>query len=127
MKEIVWVLKETVVAVHSRQIAEHGGSNGVRDKGLLLSALARPQNLLSYGTDIDIPTLAAAYAFGIAKNHPFFDGNKRTALVVMRTFLALNDFELRATQEEKYVAILRLAEGNLGEEELAAWIREHNH
>ncbi len=125
MSEIKWLLEETVFAIHKRQIAEHGGSDGLRDEGLLLSALARPQNLLAYSEKTpDISALAATYAFGIAKNHPFIDGNKRTALVVMRTFLLLNGFGLNATQEEKYLTFLKLAEGNLSEEELAIWIRE---
>ena len=126
MAEIVWLLEESVRAIHERQIAEHGGSSGVRDEGLLLSALARPQHLLAYG---DPPphaaALAAAYAFGIARNHPFIDGNKRTALVAARTFLLINGYDLEASQEEKYLTFLRLAEGSLSEEELAAWIRQH--
>ena len=125
MPEIKWLLEETVYFVHKRQIAEHGGSDGVRDENLLLSALARPQNLLAYSEEApDISALAAAYAFGIAKNHPFIDGNKRTALVVMRTFLLLNGFNINATQEEKYLAFFKLAEGNLSEQELTNWIRE---
>ena len=125
MSEIKWLLEETVYAIHKRQIAEHGGSDGVRDEGLLLSALARPQNLLAYGEETpDISALAASLAYGIAKNHPFIDGNKRTALVVARTFLLLNGFSLEATQEEKYLTFLKLAEGNLSEEELAEWIRQ---
>lgn len=125
MSEIKWLLEETVYAVHKRQIAEHGGSDGLRDEGLLLSALARPQNLLVYSDETpDISALAASYGFGIAKNHPFIDGNKRTALVVARTFLLLNGFNLKASQEEKYLTFLKLAEGNLSEEELATWIRE---
>lgn len=125
MSEIKWLLEETVYAIHKRQIAEHGGSDGVRDEGLLLSALARPQNLLAYSEETpEISALAASYGFGIAKNHPFIDGNKRTALVVTRTFLLLNEFNLNATQEEKYLTFLKLAEGNLTEEELAAWIKE---
>jgi death-on-curing protein len=125
MKEIKWLLEETVLAIHKRQIVEHGGSDGVRDFGLLSSALARPQNLLAYSEDTaDISALAAAYAFGIAKNHPFIDGNKRTSLVVMRTFLILNGYNIEATQEEKYLTFLTLAEGNLSEEELAEWIKE---
>lgn len=125
MSEIKWLLEETVYAIHKRQISEHGGSDGVRDEGLLLSALARPQNLLAYSEETpDISALAASYGFGIAKNHPFIDGNKRTALVVTRTFLLLNGFNLNATQEEKYLTFLKLAEGNLTEEELAAWIKE---
>ena len=125
MSEIRWLLEDAVYAIHKRQIAEHGGSDGVRDEGLLLSALARPQNLLVYSEKTpDISALAAALAFGIAKNHPFIDGNKRTALVVGRTFLLLNGYNLEATQEEKYLTFLRLAEGNLSEKDLASWIRE---
>ena len=122
--DVVWILEETVTAIHSRQIAEHGGSDGTRDVGLLQSALARPQNLLAYGEDVDIGALAAAYAYGIAKNHPFIDGNKRTALVVMRTFLAANGVDFMASQQDKYVTILKLAEGSLDEEQLAAWVRK---
>lgn len=124
MSEIKWLLEETVYAIHRRQIAEHGGIDGVRDKGLLLSALARPKNILIYVEDVDIASLAASYAYGLAKNHPFVDGNKRTALVIMRTFLLLNGYDLNASQEEKYLAFLKLAEGNLSEEELLEWIRE---
>lgn len=122
--DVVWINEETVTAIHSRQIAEHGGSDGIRDLGLLQSALGRPRNLLAYGEDVDLASLAAAYAYGIAKNHPFVDGDKRTAYVVTRTFLVANDADLRASQEEKYITILRLAEGTLGEEGLAAWIRK---
>jgi death-on-curing protein len=124
MNEIRWLLEETVQAIHKRQIAEHGGNDGVRDEGLLLSALGRPQNLLAYSEITpDISALAASLAYGIAKNHPFIDGNKRTALVAARTFLLLNGFNIEATQEEKYLNFLKLAEGNLSEEELADWIR----
>jgi death-on-curing protein len=122
--EITWILKDAVIAIHGRQIAEHGGSDGVRDEGLLLSALARPENLYAYGDDPDLAALAAAYAFGIAKNHPFIDGNKRTALVVARTFLKINDVDISANQDEKYTTFLKLAEGALSEEELAEWIRK---
>ncbi len=121
--EIVWVNVNAVHPIHERQIAEHGGSSGVRDEGLLLSALARAENLYAYGDNVDLAALAASYAFGIAKNHPFIDGNKRTALVVMRTFLLLNGAEFVATPEDKYTTILKLAEGAISEEELAAWIR----
>lgn len=125
MPEIKWLLEETNYAIHKRQIAEHGGSDGVRDEGLLLSALARPQNLSAYSETLpDIAALAASLAFGIAKNHPFIDGNKRTALVVSRTFLLLNGFDIKATQEDKYLTFLKLAEGNLTQDELAEWFRE---
>jgi death-on-curing protein len=118
-----WVSEETVLAIHRRQISEHGGEPGVRDTGLLQSALARPQNVSADSEGADIASLAAAYAFGIAKNHPFIDGNKRTALVVMRTFLRLNGFNLKATQEEKYLTFMSLAAGELSEDELADWMR----
>lgn len=123
--DIKWIAFEAVVAMHNRQIAEHGGSSGLRDEGLLSSALARPKNLLAYTDDADIAALAGSYAFGIAKNHPFIDGNKRTALVVMRTFLLLNGFEFTASLEEKYAVILHLADGSLSEDELVEWIRKN--
>ena len=118
-------MDETVYAIHKRQITEHGGSDGIRDEGLLLSALARPQNLYAYSLEPpDISALTASIAYGIAKNHPCIDGNKRTALVVSRTFLHLNNFNIDAAQEEKYLTFLKLAEGNLSEEALAEWFRE---
>ena len=126
MNEPVWITEELARAIHSRQLAEHGGIEGVRDAGLLSSALARPRHLLSYSSaQANLPQLAAAYAFGIAKNHPFLDGNKRTAYVVCRTFLKINGNDLDASQEEKYLTFLQLAEGTLSEEELADWLREH--
>ena len=124
MAEIVWLLEEAVRAVHSRQISEHGGRPGIRDEGLLLSALARPQNLAAYGDPPpDLAALAASYAYGVARTHPFIDGNKRVALVAARTFLLINGADLVASQEEKYVTFLRLAEGRMSEDELAGWIR----
>ena len=123
---IVWIEKPLALALHDRQIAEHGGSAGVRDEGLLQSALARPQQLYAYGDpQPDLADLAASLAFGIAKNHPFVDGNKRTAHVSYRTFLELNDADLDATLEDKYITILALAEGKLKEKEFAAWLRAH--
>ncbi len=123
MPELIWINEELALTIHNRQLAEHGGMAGVRDAGLLSSALARPQHLLAYSKDQpEITALAAAYGFGIAKNHPFLDGNKRTAYVVCRTFLMLNGHDLQATQEEKYTTFLKLAEGNLSEEELANWL-----
>lgn len=119
-----WLRVDAVLAMHKRQIAEHGGSDGVRDIGLLESALARPRNLNAYDPDVDIASLAAALGFGIANDHPFIDGNKRTALVAMRTFLVLNGHQLNATPEEKYLTIITLASGDLTEETLAAWLRE---
>ena len=125
MAEISWLLEETVRAIHQRQIAEHGGTSGVRDEGLLISALARPRNRLAYGEEPDLAALAASYAFGIGRNHPFVDGNKRTALVAARTFLRLNGVILAASQEEKYLIFFHLAEGSVSEDQLSAWIRQH--
>lgn len=126
MREPVWVRDDVALAIHRRQLAEHGGGEGIRDPGLLDSALSRPKNLLAYSTEEpDLALLAASYAWGLARNHPFVDGNKRTAYVVCRTFLRLNGRDLDASQEEKYVTFLRLAEGRLTEQSLAAWIREH--
>jgi len=123
---IVWLEKALVLGIHDRQIAEHGGSAGVRDEGLLESALARPQQVHAYGDPApDLADLAAALAHGLARNHPFVDGNKRTAHVAYRTFLALNGGELDATDEEKYVTMIALAEGKLSERDFAAWLRVH--
>lgn len=125
MAQIVWLLDETVMAIHHRQISEHGGSEGLRDEGLLASALARPPNVLAYAQpEPDLAALTAAYAYGIALDHPFVDGNKRTALVASRTFLLLNGVNLEASQDEKYLTFLRLAQGTLTEEKLADWIRK---
>lgn len=119
-----WLTAELVFAMHNRQIAEHGGTEGVRDEGLLLSALARPENLFAYGENVDVADLAASYAFGIAKNHPFLDGNKRTSLVAAATFLNLNGYDFEAPREETYRVFLELAEGSVSEQDLAAWFRE---
>jgi death-on-curing protein len=125
MDQIVWLLEETAIAIHQRQISEHGGIEGLRDEGLLASALARPQNLLAYAqAPPDLAALAAAYAYGIARDHPFVDGNKRTALVAARTFLLLNGVNLEASQDEKYLTFLQLAQGTVTEEQLADWIRK---
>ena len=113
-------------AINRAQIAEHGGEDGVRDQGLLESALTKPQNSYLYNLQAsDTATLAAAYAFGIASNHPFIDGNKRTALVVCLLFLRLNGVDLFASEPEKYQIFMRLAAGELSEEELASWIASH--
>lgn len=125
MDQIVWLLEETVIAIHQRQVSEHGGIEGLRDEGLLSSALARPQNLLACAQPRpDLAALAAAYAYGIARDHPFVDGNKRTALVAARTFLLLNGVNLEASQDEKYLTFLQLAAGTVTEEQLADWIRK---
>jgi death-on-curing protein len=124
MQEPVWVLDDTVLAIHNRQIAEHGGLAGVRDPGALKSALDRPKNKFAYAAP-DIFELAAAYGYGIASNHPFSDGNKRTAYVVSLLFLALNGFKVEASHEEKYLTFLNLAAGKIGEEQLATWFKNH--
>lgn len=124
MAEPRWIQEKAVRAIHLRQLAEHGGLEGVRDEGLLSSALARPQNLFAYGNPKpDLPALAAAYAFGIIKNHPFVDGNKRTAYVVCRTFLKLNNQDIVASDVGKYQTFVGVAGGTLNEELLAEWIR----
>jgi death-on-curing protein len=125
MTEIVWILDETVLAVHDEQLAEHGGLPGIRDLGAVKSALARPHNLAGYENCDDLPRLAAAYAYGIARNHGFADGNKRTALVTADLFLMLNGYELTSTPAENVLTILGIAEGSLSEEDLAAWIRDN--
>ena len=118
----IWVTVEVAEAVHAEQLAEHGGGEGVRDRGLLESAMARPKNLAAYG-EPEAAERAAAYAYGIARNHPFVDGNKRTAAVVSETFLMLNGHRLECSDAELVVAFLALAAGELAEEELADWFR----
>lgn len=125
MTEPVWIELEVVLAIHDGQLAEHGGQAGVRDRGLLESAMARPQNQFAYG-EHSIARLAASYAFGISRNHPFLDGNKRTSLVVAELFLELNGSDLTATDAECVTTFLRLAAGELTEEELADWIAAHS-
>ena len=121
---IIWITRELALAIHERQLAEHGGGSGVRDEPLLQSALARPQQLFAYGNPPpDLADLAASLAFGMARNHPFVDGNKRSAHVCYRVFLTINDAELVASEEEKYMRMLMLAEGSLSETEFAAWLR----
>ena len=123
-KEIRWVSESVVLALHDEQLAEHGGAPGIRDNSLLLSALARPRNIAAYASP-DLADLAAAYAVGIARNHAFIDGNKRTAIVVAAgVFLPLNGYELTATNEEIVRVMLAVADGSLLEDQLAAWFRE---
>jgi len=125
MTEPIWITTRHALVIHDRQLAEHGGIGGVRDENLLDSALARPRNLLAYSSAPPyIAQLAASYTFGIAKNHPFLDGNKRTATVVCETFLNLNGHDLTADDQSLCATILQLAEGNLNEEELVNWLRE---
>ncbi|MDH6591184.1 death-on-curing protein [Variovorax sp. TBS-050B] len=120
----VWLSVRLVLATHEEQLAEHGGPAGVRDHGMLESALARPQHRALYGSP-DAADLAASYAFGLARNHPFVDGNKRAAFVALEVFLDLNGWTLTATDEDCVTTTLALAAGELGEEELADWIRAH--
>lgn len=122
---VVWLEKALVLAIHDRQLAEHGGSAGVRDEGLLESALARPQQLYAYGDPApDLADLAATLACGLARNHPFVDGNKRTAAVCCETFVNLNGAKLEADDLDLYPRYLALAEGKLAERDFAAWLRE---
>jgi death-on-curing protein len=120
----IWLSIESVRAAHEEQLVEHGGPPGVRDEGLLASAIARPQHRALYES-AELAELAASYAFGIARNHPFVDGNKRTALVAMEVFLDLNGWELNASDEACVLTVLALAAGQLEEAALAQWIRDH--
>lgn len=120
-----WVAAEVLLAVHEEQLAEHGGAAGVRDLGLLESALARPQNQAAYGNP-DAADLAAAYGVGLAKNHPFIDGNKRTAFVAVELFLALNGHDLVADDADCVLTMLSVAAGSLDEPGFAAWLRTHS-
>lgn len=122
MTPLVWIEESVVLALHEEHLAEHGGAVGIRDRGLLQSALNRPQHLVAYD-DPDIAALAAAYGYGLVRNHPFVDGNKRTAFTVTETFLALNGHELTADDLSCVITMLRLAEGGLSEKEFADWIR----
>lgn len=118
-----WVDKQALLLLHGESLAEHGGGEGLRDEGLLDSALARPLNLLAYG-EPDVAALAASYAMGVAKNHPFVDGNKRAAFLTVGMFLYLNGHRLSTTQADATVTVLALAAGDITEEQFAAWLRE---
>jgi death-on-curing protein len=124
MQEPAWVLKSVVLALHQEQLVEHGGPQGLRDEGLLESALDRPANIFRYG-NLDLADLAAAYAVGLASNHPFIDGNKRMSYVVTRLFLMLNGADLAAGAFERVRVWLAIAAGELTEQQLAAWLRKH--
>ncbi len=125
MSEPRWVSKRAVLAWHSEQFAEHGGSDGIRDETLLDSALAKPLNVFAYEDGADIFRLAASYVFGIARNRAFVDGKRRTALVVSAAFLDLNGWDISAPREELCLVFLHLAEGTLSETALSAWFRAH--
>jgi death-on-curing protein len=124
MNEPKWIRVDAVLLAHSRQLARHGGIEGVRDLGLLESAVFRPRNLLAYGSP-DLAALAACYASGIVRNHPFLDGNKRTALATCRAFLHINQYSIDASQDDRASQILRLAASETSEEEFAQWLRTH--
>ena len=122
-----WIRSDVVRAIHSQQLAEHGGQDGVFSESALDASLANPKHFFVYTTpQPDIPAIAAQYAFSIVNNHPFFDGNKRTAAVVCEMFLILNGYDLTASDEESYGAYIRLAQGKLTADEMAAWIRSNS-
>ncbi|MDJ0692524.1 MAG: type II toxin-antitoxin system death-on-curing family toxin [Xenococcaceae cyanobacterium MO_188.B32] len=125
MNSFVWIEPVALKLLHGESLAEHGGLAGIRDEGLLMSALARPQNLFAYENVTDISRLAAAYAYGITKNHPFVDGNKRAAFLSIGLFLALNGFILEVEPSVAVNTMLALAAGNLNEVELTKWIYAH--
>ena len=125
----VWLQSEVLLAVHEAQLAEHGGAAGTRDAGLFESALSRPQNLAGYGLPggeaPDVADLAAAYGYGISRNHPFIDGNKRTGFVATELFLALNGWTLHATDADCVLTMLAVAAGDITEAAFADWLRQH--
>jgi death-on-curing protein len=123
VNEPIWLSAELVIGFHGEQLREFGGPSGIRDRGMLESALGRPQNKWSYG-ETDLAALAAAYAFGIARNHPFVDGNKRAALLSIIVFLGLNGVDFIASQAEAVVIIQGLAAGDIDEDGLTRWIRD---
>ena len=118
-----WIEKEVALAIHDQQLAEHGGAGGIRDMGMIESALARAPNLAEYSSP-DIYELAAAYGYGIARNHGFVDGNKRTAYVVTRLFLRLNGCDLSSPPVERVIVFERLGKGDLTQEDFAGWLRK---
>jgi death on curing protein len=124
VKEPLWLSTDLVIAIHEEQLGQFGGPSGLRDQGLLESALGRPRHKYTYGTE-DLSTLAAAYAFGLARNHAFVDGNKRIAFLAMVTFLGLSDIEFVVTEPEAVVMMLAVAAGEVSEESLARWIRDN--
>jgi len=119
-----WLPPDVLIAIHEEQLAEHGGAAGLRDEGLFESAIARPRQLASYGNP-DVADLAAAYAFGLIRNHPFIDGNKRTGFVAAQLFLRLNGQRINAPHADCVLTTLSLAAGQLDEPALAAWLRRH--
>lgn len=124
MSEPFWLTRRIIIAIHDEQLAIHGGASGLRDEGMLESALDRPRNKWSYQS-ADLPELAAAYAFGIARNHPFVDGNKRTSLLALYTFLGMNGIDFIVAEAEAAAIILSLAAGEVSEESLTRWVRDN--
>jgi len=124
MKKWIWVAPEAILALHEEHLAEHGGHAGIRDRGLLGSALDRPRNKAAYDSEADVATLAAAYAFGLARNHPFVDGNKRSAFVAARLFIDLNGYEFDVEDIDSLTTFLALAAGEIDEKILADWFRK---
>lgn len=122
MDEPVWLTRTMIEAVHADQIREHGGRAGLRDEGVLESALARPRQCWTYEPESELPRLAAEYGFGLAKNHAFVDGNKRTAFAAMNVFLLLNGAEVEASEAEVVDVMLHVAAGDLDQDGLAAWV-----
>ena len=123
-KEPIWLTPDLMIDIHAEQLALFGGPIGLRDRGMLESALGRPLNKYAYGEN-DLAVLAAAYTFGLARNHPFVDGNKRAAFAALIVFLGLNDIDFRVEETHATAMILEVAAGNIGEEGLARWIRDH--
>ena len=124
MSEPFWLTRQIIVAIHDEQLAVHGGAAGLRDEGLLESALDRPRNRWAY-EQAELAELAAAYAFGIARNHPFVDGNKRTSLLALYTFLGVNGIDFVVAEADAAAMILALAAGEVSEQSLARWIRDN--
>ena len=124
MSEPFWLTRQMVVAIHGEQLAIHGGASGLRDEGMLESALDRPRNRWAY-EQAELAELAAAYAFGVARNHPFVDGNKRTSLLALYTFLGLNGIDFVVAEADAAAMILSLAAGEVSEESLPRWIRDN--
>jgi death-on-curing protein len=125
MSEPIWLDRQSVVLLQAESLAQHGGSSGVRDAGLLDSALMRPMNNWNYNSEADLAALAAAYGFGLARNHPFVDGNKRIAFIATALFLRLNGYRLSSNPLDEIQTMLSLAAGELSEEDFAVWIRNH--
>jgi death-on-curing protein len=124
MSEPFWLTRQIIVAIHDEQLAIHGGTSGLRDEGMLESALDRPKNRWAY-EQRDLAQLAAAYAYGIARNHPFVDGNKRTSLLALYTFLGVNGIDFIVPEAEAAAMILALAAGEVSEDGLTRWIRDN--